>query len=154
MSTKPLRIVAISGSPVKDGNMEVLLNRMLRSAGDDAITTELLKLSGLNIQGCTHCNFCLSKQKPHRYCSLKDDGQMIYEKIENADIIVLGSPVYFMRTSVHNSISPLGASAVASTGGTGSIPEETRHGILEDKAGLKSGEVIITRAIDLARRVQ
>ncbi|HPP45393.1 MAG TPA: flavodoxin family protein, partial [Methanomassiliicoccaceae archaeon] len=34
-----------------------------------------------------------------KYCSLDDDTQAIYEKLEQADVIVLASPVYFMRTS-------------------------------------------------------
>ena len=53
----------------------------------------------MNIKNCTHCNYCLSKQKDKKYCSLDDDTQAIYEKVEQADVIVLASPVYFMRTS-------------------------------------------------------
>ena len=63
------------------------------------IEHEIVHLSGLKIQDCIHCNFCLTKQTPGKYCSLKDDAQAVFEKAEAADIIVLASPVYFMRTS-------------------------------------------------------
>ena len=43
--------------------------------------------------------FCLTKQMPGKYCSIKDDAQAIFEKAETADVVVLASPVYFMRTS-------------------------------------------------------
>ena len=63
------------------------------------IQLEIVHLSGLKIGDCIHCNFCLKKQTPGKYCSLKDDAQPILEKAEAADILVLASPVYFMRSS-------------------------------------------------------
>ena len=93
------RIVGISASPVKKGNVNALLGSIMDSALDRGLEIETVDLSKLEIKSCVHCNFCLSKQKPGQYCSLKDDAQMIFEKLEDADIIVLASPVYFMRTS-------------------------------------------------------
>jgi len=93
------KVVAISGSPVEDGNVEHYLESMLGSITENNFSTELIKLSGLDVRDCIHCNYCLSKQTHSRYCSINDDAQMIFEKIESADIIILGSPVYFMRTS-------------------------------------------------------
>lgn len=93
------RILGISGSPVKRGNVETFLHKMLESIACAGIHTELIQLSGIKISECTHCNFCLSKQEKGKYCSLKDDAQEVFEKVEAADIIILSSPVYFMRTS-------------------------------------------------------
>lgn len=92
-------ILAISGSPVKDGNMENFLKKMLENVSADGIFPELACLSNYEIKECRHCNYCLSKQVPDKYCSIKDDGQTLFNMIENADIVILGSPVYFMRTS-------------------------------------------------------
>jgi multimeric flavodoxin WrbA len=92
-------VLGISGSPVKKGNTEYFLQRMLETVDDRNFMTETLTLSSMDIRECVHCNFCLSRQKPGRYCSLNDDGQALFEKIERADIVVLASPVYFMRTS-------------------------------------------------------
>lgn len=93
------KIVGISGSPVKKGNTDTFLSTIMSDATQRGLHTDIVNLSEIMIKNCIHCNFCLSKQKTGKYCSLKDDAQMIYEKLETADIIVLASPVYFMRTS-------------------------------------------------------
>lgn len=93
------RILGISGSPVKKGNVETLLTRAMEGLPAKNIEHETVHLSGLKISDCIHCNFCLTNQTPGKYCSLKDDAQAVFEKSEAANIIVLASPVYFMRTS-------------------------------------------------------
>lgn len=93
------KILGISGSPVKKGNVETLLTRAIESLPAKNIEHEIVHLSGLKIQDCLHCNFCLTKQTPGKYCAIKDDAQTVFEKAEAADIIVLASPVYFMRAS-------------------------------------------------------
>lgn len=93
------KILGISGSPVKKGNVETFLNRAMAVLPANNIESDVVHLAGLKIQNCSHCNFCLTKQKEGKYCSLKDDAQAVFEKAEAADIIVLASPVYFMRTS-------------------------------------------------------
>ena len=95
----PHKIVGISGSPVNQGNTDTLLSFMMNHAKEKGLEAKEVHLSGLSIQNCIHCNFCLSKQTPGQYCALKDDAQHVYETLEGADIIVLASPVYFMRTS-------------------------------------------------------
>ena len=93
------KIVGISGSPVKKGNVDTFLGSIMDLASKKGLDAETINLSRIIIKNCIHCNFCLAKQKLDRYCSLEDDAQLIFEKLERADIIVLASPVYFMRTS-------------------------------------------------------
>lgn len=93
------KILGICGSPVKDGNVETFLYKALESVSDGDFGYEIINLADREIKDCIQCNFCLSKQKTGRYCSLNDGTQEIFEKVEAADIIVLASPVYFMRTS-------------------------------------------------------
>lgn len=93
------KIIGISGSPVKDGNVDTFLETILKRAAKEGLETETIRLTELDIKNCQHCNFCLVKQKPDKYCALTDDAQSVFEKLERADIIVLASPVYFMRTS-------------------------------------------------------
>jgi multimeric flavodoxin WrbA len=92
-------VLGISGSPVKKGNVEKYLQKMMESISDEDFSTEIVNLSQTDIKECRHCNFCLSKQKPGKYCAIKDDAQAVFEKVEQTDIIILASPVYFMRTS-------------------------------------------------------
>jgi multimeric flavodoxin WrbA len=94
-----LSILGITGSPVKDGNVEFFLKHMFDSVQGADISAETVHLSSADIQECRHCNFCLRKQTPDRYCAIKDEAQELFRKAEAADIIVLASPVYFMRTS-------------------------------------------------------
>lgn len=94
-----MRIVGVSGSPVKEGNLDTFLHHILTLAEKKGLETETIHLAGYDIRHCTHCNFCLAKQKPGRYCAIEDDAQPLFEKLEQADIIVFASPVYFMRTS-------------------------------------------------------
>jgi multimeric flavodoxin WrbA len=94
-----LNILGISGSPVKEGNTEIFLLKALQSVSSPMVQHEVVNLSELDIRDCIHCNFCLARQKQGRYCALQDDAQQVFEKAELADIIVLASPVYFMRTS-------------------------------------------------------
>lgn len=94
-----IRVLGISGSPVADGNVETFLQNILKSAKKLDAQTEAVYLSKYDVKDCIHCNFCLSKQKTGKYCSINDGIQEIFEKVEVADIILLLSPVYFMRTS-------------------------------------------------------
>lgn len=94
-----LKIVGVSGSPVKDGNVDAFLQEIMAGASQEGLETETIKLAQMNIKNCIHCNFCLTRQQAGKYCSLADDAQAVFEKLERADIIVLASPVYFMRTS-------------------------------------------------------
>jgi multimeric flavodoxin WrbA len=93
------KILGISGSPVKNGNVETFLQLTLESMTRKDLQYEVAHLSDLKVKDCIHCNFCLTKQTEGKYCSLKDEAQAIFEKAQAADIIVLASPVYFMRSS-------------------------------------------------------
>lgn len=95
----PYKILGISGSPKTKGNVGTFLASIMGMASEKGFETETVYLSKMNIKHCIHCNYCIAKQKDRKYCSLEDDAQSIYEKVEHADVIVLASPVYFMRTS-------------------------------------------------------
>lgn len=85
-------IVAISGSPRKNGNSENITNNALKYFEKEGHKTEQINLSELNIGPCTHCNFCANKEGK---CIQKDDGNNANSIIEKADAILVTSPVYF-----------------------------------------------------------
>lgn len=72
------KIPGISGSPVKKGNVETLLNRALENLPVKNMEYDIVRLSGLKMNDCIHCNFCLKKQKPGKYCLKKDDEQGLF----------------------------------------------------------------------------
>ncbi|MCG8567611.1 MAG: flavodoxin family protein [Desulfobacterales bacterium] len=209
------RLVAVCSSPVKKGNSEYLTNHMVAVAEKLGCEAEVFYLSRMEIKECIHCNGCIAKQKPGKYCLVKDDAQPIFEACEAADIILLSSPVYHMRMNArmaaftdrmrififgnetkgrlenkigisgavawkrhggfetthlahhhvfynldmlpvgcHHSLSPLGASGVSSQNGEGIFDPKMRLGVAGDGAGLKSGELLVKRAVSLAGKLR
>ncbi len=95
-----IRIVAVSGSPVKEGNTEALLRESLKGASEDRdVEVETYHLSGLNITGCQHCNWCVKKQTPDKYCVISDDMDQLFPAMVGAEVILLATPVHIGRMS-------------------------------------------------------
>ena len=89
-----MKAIAICGSPRVEGNTEILLKRCLDVFEESGISSSLLRLSGKTIKPCKACGIC-AKNKDNT-CSMKDDDfHPIFEQMLEADIIVVGSPVYF-----------------------------------------------------------
>jgi len=87
-------VIAINGSPRKDGNTAILINHMLAEIERESINTELVRLAGEKIRGCTACMQCIENRDQR--CAFNDDiVNECIEKMTIADGIVLGSPVYF-----------------------------------------------------------
>ena len=93
------KIIAINGSPRRNGNTAELLGCALSGAKDAGAETELIHLYGLNYKGCISCFYCKRKDKEHGHCAMKDDLTPILEDIRQADALILGSPIYFMNLS-------------------------------------------------------
>jgi multimeric flavodoxin WrbA len=70
-----------------------LLKYVLKELENEGIETELVEMSGQKIHGCLACREC-SKRKNHRCGQTGDMGNEYIEKMEQADGILLGSPVY------------------------------------------------------------
>ena len=88
-------VIAINGSPRKNGNTATLLNKALEGASSQGATTELINLYDLNFKGCVSCFACkLKGGKSYGKCDYKDDLTPVLEKVESADAVLLGSPIY------------------------------------------------------------
>ena len=86
-----MKALGIVGSPRKGGNTETITSHALKALAEEGIETELIPLAGLKIGGCTACMACLKAET----CSVKDDLWPIYEKMKEAEGIIMASPVYF-----------------------------------------------------------
>jgi multimeric flavodoxin WrbA len=86
-----MKVVAIIGSPRKNGNTEILSAHALKAVAEEGIETEIITLAGLDIRPCTACMVCAREEK----CSIDDDLFPIYQKMKAADGIILASPVYY-----------------------------------------------------------
>ncbi len=89
-----MHAVAISGSPRKHGNTETLLQHCLDALAKHGVSGELIPLRDKTIKGCRACEIC-RKNKDGRCNTRDDDFHPVFEAMLKADIIVVGSPVYF-----------------------------------------------------------
>jgi multimeric flavodoxin WrbA len=90
-----MKIIAFNGSPRKEWNTATLLNKALEGAASQGAKTELVHLYDLNYKGCISCFACKEKNgKSYGRCVVKDDLKPIFKKIESADALIFGSPIY------------------------------------------------------------
>ena len=94
-----MKILAICGSP-RRGNTEWMLRRLLEEAAAHDAETELVLLRQQDIKGCNGCLKCEVGGKERKgVCTIKDDMEDLLPKLLKADVIVLGTPVYFEMLS-------------------------------------------------------
>jgi multimeric flavodoxin WrbA len=76
-------------------NTDTLVREALRGAESEGASTEILYLNRLDIRPCQACR----KHPAPNHCFFFDDMQKVYEMLENADGIILGSPIYYGTVS-------------------------------------------------------
>lgn len=78
-----------SGQIGRDSNVDRLVKAILNGSGHPS---EFVKLTGLNYSACKGCVYLCAKPQ---VCQLEDDLLPYYQKVKEADAVVLGSPLYF-----------------------------------------------------------
>lgn len=91
-----MKVVGFCGSPRIKGNTEYLIETALNQLQEQGFETELVRLADKKIDQCSGCYSCVQAKE----CSIADDFQAMFQKMLEADGIILGSPVY------HSSITP------------------------------------------------
>lgn len=86
-----MKVLGINGSPRIGGNTDILLDKVLEGAKTKAAQTEKIILNNLKFFPCQECE----NIKDDGSCIVKDDMQPIYRKIEESDVIILASPIFF-----------------------------------------------------------
>lgn len=91
------KALAINGSPRKNSNTGIMLEKVLERLRLRNVECETLNLSGLRIQGCIACMGCRKEPANAPRCVQedKDDFKGLLPKLIEADVILVGSPVYF-----------------------------------------------------------
>lgn len=109
-----MKVVAINGSPRKGGNTEILLKRVCGRLEKHGIETEIIKIGGELLSGCTACGACF-KTKNNSCIIYNDPMNEWIGKMVEADGILLGSPTYFADVSMEMKalIDRLGYVAIA-----------------------------------------
>ncbi len=93
-----MKVVAISGSARKGGNTAQLVETVFGPLREAAIECELLELAGKDVAGCKACMKCV-KEKDGRCHGRDDFGNVVIDAINDADAVILASPVYFADVS-------------------------------------------------------
>jgi multimeric flavodoxin WrbA len=90
-----MKVIGFNGSPRKDGNTFIFINKVFQELEREGIETELVQLSGKKLHGCIGCFKCVENKD--RRCAVNDDAaNELIEKMVGAEGILLGSPVYFI----------------------------------------------------------
>ena len=93
-----MKVLAINSSARKDGNTAILINRVFEELNKEGIETEMIQLAGQIIEPCKACWACSGQQNcVHR----KDNFRDIFDKMKEADGILLGSPVHSANISAN-----------------------------------------------------
>jgi len=93
-----MKVLGINCSPRKGGNTEILINEVFKPLKENGIKTEFFRIGGKKIRGCIACMKC--RQKADGRCHQKNDViNKCIGKMEKADAIIIGSPVYFADLS-------------------------------------------------------
>jgi multimeric flavodoxin WrbA len=90
-----MKIAAINGSPRKNMNTDTLLKKALDGAITQNAETELIHLYDLEYKGCVSCFACKRKDGSYQ-CAIRDSLTPVLNKLEAADAVIFGSPIYFM----------------------------------------------------------
>lgn len=93
-----MKVIGLCSSARKNGNTALLMQKVMEQLNQEGIETELIQLAGQIIEPCKACWACGGRGNcVHN----KDSFREIFEKIKEADGIILGSPVYSASVSAN-----------------------------------------------------
>ena len=95
-----MKVLAINGSPRKNGNTALLLHEVLAPLSEAGWEVETVQLGGKKIQGCRGCEKC-AELKNGRCVFDNDMLNELLQKMLAADAMILGRPV-ISRTCLRN----------------------------------------------------
>jgi multimeric flavodoxin WrbA len=90
-----MKVIGICASPRK-GNTEQMVSWVLSACAASGAKVELINLRELDMKQCRGCDECYGKGK---HCIINDDIFSLFDKMENADALVFGTPNYFNNVS-------------------------------------------------------
>lgn len=85
------KVLILSGSPRKNGNSDMLCDAFAKGAAEAGHTVEKIRVAEKNIGYCRACYAC----RGTGVCAVRDDMAEVLQKMIDADVLVLASPVYF-----------------------------------------------------------
>lgn len=96
------KMLVLLGSPRKNGNTEKLAVSFAEGAREAGAEVDFIRLSEQSIKPCVDCRKCWETGK---HCVIEDDMETVYTAIDDADVLVFASPLYWYSWSAQ--IKPL-----------------------------------------------
>ena len=88
-----MNILVLNGSPRPDGNTSAMVNAFVEGAKENGHNISVVPVCQKKIGGCLACEYC--HKEGGGKCIQQDDMQEIYPLLEQAEMIVLASPIYY-----------------------------------------------------------
>lgn len=95
-----MNILLFNGSPRKGGNTDLLLEHIEQGIDSMGFTAERINLARLKMHPCIGCGHCETKGQ----CIFNDDMAPLYAKIDRADRVVIGTPIYFYGVTAQTKV--------------------------------------------------
>lgn len=86
-----MNILILNGSPRKDGNTTFMIDAFVEGAKDHEVT--VVDVCDKKIGGCVACEYCHVEGQGR--CAQNDDMQALYPLLNEAEMLILASPVYY-----------------------------------------------------------
>lgn len=92
-----MNILILNGSPRPNGNTAAMVKAYAEGAAEAGHTVHVVDVCKKKINGCLACEYCHTKGNGK--CVQQDDMQEVYPLLENAEMLVLASPIYYHNFS-------------------------------------------------------
>lgn len=86
-----MKVLIINGSPRENGNTKTILNEAIKEFEKENVEYDLYDIGKKAIRGCMACGYCFN----HDSCAINDDVNMLAKKLDEADGVIIASPVYY-----------------------------------------------------------
>lgn len=145
------KVLAIIGSPRRNGNTETIIDKVLEGAKEAGAEVDKIILNELDISPCQACNACSDAG----ICQFDDDMELVNEKMKDSQVFVYGTPVYYwgptaqfktfmdrcLATSRLGIIKNKKVILVVPLGGSLSIARHT-IGMINDSVSYQNAEIV------------
>lgn len=88
-----MRVVILNGSPRRNGNTKQMIEAFCEGLKEAKQKWDVFDVYKMTIHGCLACEYCHTKGNGR--CVQRDDMQKIYWKLQDADMLVIASPIYY-----------------------------------------------------------
>ncbi len=89
-----MKVLLVNGSPHKRGCIYTALSEIAKTLEEESIDWDIFHIGNEPVRGCNACNSCRNNHRP--FCIFGDDAcNDLIDQIQQADGLIVGSPVYY-----------------------------------------------------------